>query len=129
MIKFEEEFIPYEEAQDLKQLEFDESCIAIYDKSILKSLGAIQRKNSTYPNVITAPIYSQAFRWFREKHGLFVQPDETIDHSGKWYNFRIFGSEPMQITLLCPSYEEAELDCLKKLIEIVKNENTNSTNS
>jgi hypothetical protein len=105
----EKEFIPYEQALALKELGFDESCFAIYDKKILKSLGAMQRKNSTYPDIITAPLYQQAFRWFREKYDLKkdygIFPHHTI-----MFNYIINGG----------NQEQAELECLKKLIEICK---------
>ena len=61
----------------------------------------------------SAPTFSQAFRWFREKYGLdnAVLKDrfviETEEDLPNWY----YGFK---------SYEEAELACLRKLIEIVK---------
>jgi hypothetical protein len=77
----------------------------------------------------SAPLYSQAFKWFRKKYKLYPQiglhdsEDEqtwrfTISILGYYelaYNQNI-RKEPYHKT-----YEEAELACLKKLIEIVKN--------
>jgi hypothetical protein len=71
-------------------------------------------------DILSAPLYQQAFRWFREKHGL----DYEITSAGKKGEYHSFvhgyvygnnGSSPSVF-----SYEEAELECLKKLIEIVK---------
>jgi hypothetical protein len=65
--------------------------------------------------LVSAPLYQQAFRWFREKHNLKggilyiggLKPETT------WWDIYVVGHyQP---------YEEAELACLKKLIEIVKN--------
>jgi hypothetical protein len=120
----EKEFIPYEQALALKELGFDESCFAIYDKKILKSLGAMQRKNSTYPDIITAPLYQQAFRWFREKYNLFGY---SYPNDYQMYGYRIVelkSSENKELIYdwgTLNTHEEAELECLKKLIEIIKN--------
>jgi hypothetical protein len=127
----EAEFIPYEQALALKELGFDESCFAIYDKKILKSLGAMQRKNSTYPDIITAPLYQQAFRWFREKYNLDGSMSVDVWNK-KTTSYRITGGIKGIIEADSygglydidskdyDSYEEAELECLKKLIEIAK---------
>ena len=140
--KMEKEFVPYEQALALKQLGFDEPCFnRFYTKPQSKIFG-VDEKGRHYPikntskklytmgehfvlndsNVILAPLYQQAFRWFREKYGLFIQPNRTIDSEGTWYYFSIASKR----TDVCDGsfvYEEAELECLIKLIEIVKNEN------
>jgi len=65
-------------------------------------------------------------RWFREKHGLFVAPNVISYGDGPclWFfeiNSIIF---PLDIDLGetndYKTYEEAEFECLNKLIEIVK---------
>jgi hypothetical protein len=119
----ENEFIPYIEALELKELGFDESCFAIYDKKILKSLGAMQRKNSTYPDIITAPLYQQAFRWFREKYNMVGQVNVCT-----YFIYDMSNNDGFHTTLkmikqydrLCNNYEESEFECLKKLIEIIQ---------
>ena len=98
----EKEFIPYEQALELKELGFDEECIFIYQ----------------YPNLdvkVPAPLYQQAFRWFREKHDKLGCIQKANDRNRFIYlvNDIVFG--------FYNTYEEAELACLKKLIEIVKN--------
>ena len=75
----------------------------------------------------TAPLYQQAFRWFRDKHSIHCYIDITIED--KWFfclfnlsskrNAEIVSEEPTYYN----TYEEAELACLKKLIEIVKGGN------
>jgi hypothetical protein len=65
----------------------------------------------------SAPTYSQAFRWFREKYGYlsFIDMDNY-----SYYRFNIYkGSSISEAPF--ETYEEAEFACLKKLIEIVKN--------
>ena len=117
----DKEFIPYEQALELKQLGFDEPCFGWYasDKSLIKDY--VIKMN------LKAPTFSQAFRFFREKHGLFAAPCTISYDSGPylWY-FEIdstvlpFGTD-LGVTDDFKTYEEAELACLRKLIEIVKN--------
>ena len=77
----EKEFIPYEQALKLKELGFDEPCLGYYAGDILCT-GQPQEihldedgnykmsKTESFP-IIAAPTYQQAFRWFREKYGLY----------------------------------------------------------
>jgi hypothetical protein len=69
-----------------------------------------------------APLYQQAFRWFREKYNLtsYIHPLALLQDTKKWcYEITNFESSwDEDIDLHSP--EEAELACLIKLIEIVK---------
>jgi len=137
------EFVPYEQAVSLKELGFDEPCLnRFYTKPKSKMFG-IDEKGRHYPikntpkklytigehfilndnNAITAPLYQQAFRWFREKYELhsFIYSDFSWNISGGIWDLDGYvdsrydwDSEPFK------TFEEAELDCLSKLIEIVK---------
>jgi hypothetical protein len=74
-----------------------------------------------------APLYQQAFRWFREKHSLFHVI--TIKDLGKYedgnpdFQCAIYSKDPVLITNMDKynTYEEAEQACIDKLIEICKN--------
>ena len=114
------EFIPYELALALKELGFDETCIMAYyhllsedkkDKLFLR----YNNNQSNSDNAISAPTFSQAFRWFREK-GYDVKVQKESD--GLYFGFYWTGAA--WIIVGNGSYEEAELECLKKLIEITK---------
>ena len=117
------EFIPYEQALDLKELGFNEPCLGAFIGKELKifSFSNDLKGYVNYTNlIIGTPTFLQAFRWFREKHDLFgVVEGKGYDHK-KYYIYSINGkwhsSQPG-----FDNYEEAELACLKKLIEIVKN--------
>jgi len=119
----EKEFIPYQQALELKELGFNQPCFGWWfaDEEML----IIDRSTkSTSENIIQAPTFSQAFRWFREVYGI----DCFIDKGGIKGIYHAFvggsehgflygnnGNRPSEFT-----YEEAELACLEKLIEIVK---------
>jgi len=98
------EFIPYQQALDLKELGFDgTNCMRFYNAEL--SL----ENTFLYSGNVGAPLYQQAFRWFREKYNLFI----SIDHYENGYSINDLRR--------FDTYEEAELACLNKLIEIVKN--------
>jgi hypothetical protein len=122
------EFIPYEQALALKELGFDEPCFGYYEPNgeldyienhILKDFPYLA-KNSEWQDLVAAPLYQQAFRWFRDKFNL--KPQLTTSW-GEW-DFYIPESEYNDIPIRESSdtwtYEDAELACLIKLIEIVK---------
>jgi len=123
------EFIPYEQALELKELGFNESCFFIYsrDGNALNRLDEPQNSQELYertiqPNTyVVAPLYQQAFRWFREKEGyhidLFVDDDKTFGFCITYFTYTARVDNPIQRSF--NTYEEAELACLKKLIEIV----------
>jgi|LakMenEpi03Aug12_release.lakeMendotaPanAssembly.Ray.scaffolds.fasta_scaffold943066_2 hypothetical protein len=116
------EFIPYEKALELKELGFDERCLAFYNGKFLESTD-YDFDNGTSKDIglcIVAPTFSQAFRWFREKYKLVA----LIDIGMHEFSYKIFKNEksitPFKEYLdYNGTYEEAELECLKKLIEIV----------
>ena len=117
------DFTPYQEALELKQLGFDEDCFGYYfNKQLL--FGA----RTSYGEVVEAPLYQQAFRWFENNHSMFIERivtttvNEILDieyhiKSWKFNHITIEFNNPYD----CFDKKEAELACLKKLIEIVKN--------
>ena len=112
------EFIPYEEVLALKELGFDEDC--------LKEVLYVNDKFGDF----YAPLYQQAFRWFREEHGL-VKQDYLFFKKNVRNAFNIskddgenlydscYNSNDEEIGDGFSTYEEAEFACLNKLIEIV----------
>ena len=122
MNSLEKDLIPYELALELKQLGFDEPCLGHYSNG--EFVCSSHTNNTMQRFRYAAPLYSQAFRWFREKYGIgswihhYFDMDKgtfiysyvlTLPHRGEEYVY--------------DTYEEAELACLKKLIEIVKGDN------
>ena len=143
----EKEFITYNQALALKELGFDEPCFGYYQKSAVigdATILPIQIRNKAsnfndneYSKMgvpfCSAPLYQQAFRWFREKHNLMFQIFYLRNGN---YAVLIHRTTPEYMDLIdqvnpssgcvdevvdCYSYEEAELACLEKLIEITKN--------
>ena len=136
-MNLEKEFVPHEPSLALKELGFDEPC---FKKYIVGCLWSSPTTPEVYKHIHSnssdclAPLYQQAFRWFREKHDWQHSIEPTADqHSHQLgYNYWIWNYKTGEEYHTMPknrpsgdweykSYEEAELACLIKLIEIVKN--------
>jgi hypothetical protein len=126
------EFIPYEEALALKELGIDEPCFGHYQQEwhddgmtqLEPSLQMIVSKQHQHAfQLCSAPIYSQVFKFFRDKYGIEGVTQRAEDFM--WYKWTIYqynenGKKYVFDWCEYKTYEEAELACLKKLIEIVK---------
>ena len=123
----EEQFVPYEIALKLKQLGFDEVCLAhwIGDNLVISyTQSSFSFKNNS---TVLAPLWQQAFDWFREKynHSGEVYFYSSADF-GKWH----FDIEPLKLDgerFTTPvkegfqTYSLARESCIEKLIEIIEN--------
>lgn len=131
----EKEFVSYEIALELKQLGFDEPCLfAYYGKSDISNFKESDhvlcgdRHNTSFQKDgrVSAPLYQQVFRWFREKYKLDSYIKPSLLGTKKVYDFYIWftnkeGERDLFIGMNNEyTYEEAELECLLKLIEFVK---------
>lgn len=118
----DKEFVPYQQSLALKELGFDEPCFGYYYNREL-SFGA----RTSYGEVVEAPTFSQAFRWLRDKKlsDMCICRYQSRDDGDIYYYYHIthdFGiEETKHFKEGFISYEESELACLIKLIEIVKN--------
>jgi hypothetical protein len=125
------EFTPYDRSLKLKELGFDEPCFGYY--YTLNGKDWKFADNHEYYEIddqlvigskftLLAPTFSQAFRWFREKYGLAG----LIEIGTQEYSFFVFDekTDSRKVTSsMNGTYEEAELACLDKLIEIVESKN------
>ena len=90
------------------------------EKDFVSEEIKIRLKNYGFDDTDTENIlYQQAFRWFREKKQLFGFVEQITKKTFKFFikDYRenkglIFASYVYE------SYEDAELECLKKLFEI-----------
>jgi len=133
------EFIPYEQALALKELGFESPYpiggyqggkVFYYEKGELYYDGRPMYSSDAHSGQLLAPLYQQAFRFFREKYKL-----QQIIWSGKistvFYGYDILNIDEQEFIINNSEngggecdyaiYEEAEQACLDKLIEIIKN--------
>jgi len=143
----EEEFVPYEESLALKNLGFNELCSHEYnlcddDEIILEYhedgitntylevlTDEINDENIENEDIklidpsFTAPLYQQAFKWFDKNthfRGFIIKSIERNN-----FGWEIADPE-VKRKIVCEEYyysrQEAELECLKQLIQIQTNE-------
>ena len=120
-------FCPYELALELKELGFDEISLFCYTTAYegnpllhCPHLLLNSQLEGFENEPISAPLYQQAFRWFREKHNLICYPVPCdFNRKDTKFDFIINGN----VNYRYLSYEEAELECLVKLIDIAKEQN------
>lgn len=146
IMKIEKEFIPYEQALALKQLGFDEPCLTYYFSDGVFN-DATEEDDTLYPGdprfysdtnsslakyledelkykAIAAPLYQQAFRWFRINYNLDSICRQIELNGRSYWIINVIDSEDRikGYSYFAYSYEQAVIACLEKLIEIVKSQ-------
>lgn len=138
----EKEFVSYEIASQLKEIEFDEECLAGWEKfwngfqihipsghhSSVSKIPFYKKYSASNEHIIKAPLYQQVISWFLERKiwiNIFA-----IDNWNSW-TFDIVMEDIMQPfyvqfdekELGFSSYEEAREAAILKAIEEYKNLN------
>lgn len=131
----EKEFITYDLALRLKELGFNEPCLAYfqieYDSINQKHFGSLSfpkdvkdlesQNKMTYcvgQMTLLAPTWQSAFEWFIEKNNLIGLIELGIID----FSFKIINSKKHSATTFHAfdgSYKEAQERCLKELCEII----------
>ena len=125
--KITEQFVPYKQAKELKELGFKEHCLGYYEDSkiVISSVEYIESEDNFF---ILAPLYCQAFEWFREKYeyDVYVFPSvpEMMNKIAKIkkYSANVYhrNRNPRLWSEYYDTFQEAQLACLDKLIKLVK---------
>lgn len=128
----EKEFVPYELAVKLKELGFNEECFCIWNREHSlrfnnlynpidrNKSGKLTKNGGKYP----APLWQQAFDWFKEKYAYFTSFDYQHDENNGFF-YCIINIEDEEFYFpedfepnIYKTYEEAREACLEKLIEL-----------
>lgn len=111
------EFLPYELEVELVELGFNEKTFDVHSDGWTQGFKVVKKPT---PRIL----FQQAFRFFREKYGLHYIICKNIQMDGYGYREVILipYMEENENTIF-KTYEEAELACIKKLIEIAKEQN------
>jgi hypothetical protein len=139
LLLYENEFINYYQAKELKELGMEVDVIAGFEPEdqLLDLCYDYAYKNNINTNTyIDAPLKQQVFTWFRRKHFLntiIFNDDGDIEEGRIRFNYEI---RPIRYSFDDPeedcisgdyqkyrTYNEAEEACLKKLIKILKKKN------
>ena len=134
-LRMKKQFVKYEAVVELKKLGFDEPClgrwlvVTKWEKptgEIILQLGT--RAEDFDKNQFPAPTFSQAFRFFREKYNMLANVYSNASGFCYEYSDTIGGTHRFDSGFDGPndsgcwnSYEDAEIACLQKMIEIVEN--------
>lgn len=119
------DLVPEDVSKQLKEIGYDgdywfvSNDYGVVHHIVSSSFDGDYVKHDKFDDRLQRPTYFQAFRWFREKYKKFSFIDKNA--YGKYYydiQGEIFFDEDYFKT-----YEEAEIACLRKLIEIVKGGN------
>lgn len=114
------QFITYELALKLKELGFSEDCLMTYyhgqDKLYIGHPCDLKD--------IPAPLWQQAFDYFREKHNLYFEIFNSPMYVHGW-KFRTYYIENNRlrnanVSKIFDRYEDVKLACLVELISIIK---------
>jgi hypothetical protein len=139
------QFVSYELSVKLKELGFDEPCLAVYGYTMTDfekefrerlvyheeiSLTEGRRmefddlKNSAIGFDIAAPLYQQVFDWFREKHNAYTDITRfygnNIDLPGYRYNIQYDSSVSLS-SHVYKEYHEVREKCIEHLINFTEN--------
>ena len=121
-------FLNLKQSSELQKLGFNEPCFGWYENNELVTLSDCINPEDRIEFIkagetskrILAPMFSQAFRFFREKYDITqtVARDGSLAKEGPWAytivsDYIFFNDGHL-------SHEEAESACLDKLIELAK---------
>ena len=126
----QKEFIPYELALELKELGYNQSdYLNWYNLKGKLQWDSEYSESEFSKKCCSAPLYQQVFRWFRERYNLNGilnhYPNTKLwdfsVHDLRWTGKEFIGYVKKEDrSVRYSTYEEAEIACVKKLIEIVK---------
>ena len=125
-------YVLYPQAVELKALGIDEPCNAHYRDpesliSLAEGIAGVKYSWINAPDAILAPLKTQVFTWFRDNFNMDGYPERC----GQGYSYQIYINFKTAENESIPSkghwatYEEAEMACINKLIELLKEKNSN----
>ena len=128
-----EQFIGYEQSLKLKELGFDEPCFGVFygsdDLKLFNDCRWEERTNSKFliffedrVEFCTAITWQQVFDWFRENYGYDISIKKFTPSEYSFVIEQLFREDNNYYFIDFPfsSHQEAQTECLNKLIEVVK---------
>ena len=137
----EKQFVTYEIALSVKELGFNEECLACYSPHLgngvfeLTSKGSSNEKSSFNERFIkagavngcSAPLWQQVIDWLREKHGIIIGFMNVNIHTNLEFMWCISTVEEIELNLPNKSercfkdYPKAREQAILKAIELCQN--------
>lgn len=132
----EKDFVAPDESLALKQLGFNEPCYGVYVEGTDKFLNINAEPRNWNDNLVngdvtSAPLYQQAFRWFAKTTVYVEWPIESwiqpyLTKEPRTYEGRYWQRGEYNSVGVYNSHPEAQLEVLRKLIEVVREQQKNS---
>jgi hypothetical protein len=134
----EKQFLPRSESLEVKDLGFNEPCFGFYlggyKVCLFETTPWNERTNGRFITQFTeedrhctAPLHAQVFKWFRDEHklkGEVVHSNANGSHKftiWKWnFDNNVGLWERIGNIGTYDSHEEAQIMCIRKLIELIK---------
>jgi hypothetical protein len=122
-------FVPHEQALSLQELGFSDFVFGYYYTLNGTHWNFGTREQYNYLDELydigsswttPAPLYQQAFKFFRDKGRIFYI---NMVYGDLFYFVMGFNKEDLVISDHFETYEQTELECIKKLIEICQIKN------
>lgn len=139
----EEEFVPYKLALILKELGFNEKCIAFYSAypkenrkfmfvSEFRATKKLFLTNDYGAHTITAPMWQQAFKWIEDTYGLYLDRDTVCSVNEvlfiHYWIRSINGNLAIDFKDLYDEFDtlKTRTQCLEQLIKVIKHDKDRS---
>lgn len=116
-----EHFLTYEQSLAAKELGFDEPCIGYWKTRDWLVEEKTRTDGYTHADQeCSAPLKSQFFEWVREKYGYngVIEGDKVYGYEFCIYSDTDYYVKPPNNS---DTYKQAEGECIKKIIELIKN--------
>jgi hypothetical protein len=121
--ELEKEFVPYDLAFRMKELGFDEPCLATFIHGVKGPLFQFPGSQNSVDwegcRNCSALTWRAAFKWFRKKYNILSRIDRMRPSNRHFFEWRESDNKLQTGEIFFDTYEEAELACLEKLIEII----------
>lgn len=128
----DDEFVPYDLSLQMKELGFNYSTFAYSTVNKKKNIefrhSVIFVNHNSLEHRVSNPLFQQAFEWFRENKKLMCQIEKG-ENSENYYPVIDGVSHKFDRTMWFDTYRLGELACIKKLIELVKEQNDDKKNT
>lgn len=128
-MNLENEFVPYKQSMELKELGFNEFCFGYYNNAgwFISDYGTDNsnlNKPGMHGKYCSAPLYQQVFRWFRKKENIHYNISTNLTYG---YDYTLYFKNKKNInSIFYKTYSKTELACLDNLIKFCKNKKEKS---
>ncbi|TXG81378.1 MAG: hypothetical protein E6R13_06305 [Spirochaetes bacterium] len=128
-----EQFLEYEDALALRELGFDEPCLAVFNEEenlYICHSDSFELEDSFYSQQAIeeigyrclAPLYQQSFQFFRKQYNIHSTITSISQESWQWHITKPGESLGKMYQEDFYTYDEAQKACIKQLIKLAKND-------